>query len=134
MKKMIYFSLLVLLPGLFAACSSAGPGEAAKKYAQYIADGQYGKFIDGIAFDENTTEEQVKEQKEMLAALLREKGKKEIDKRGGLKRIEIVSEDISADGNEAEVVLKQTYGDGTTDDEDYEMVKKDGVWKMVVRK
>lgn len=135
MKKMIYFSLFVLTLGIFAACSSSEkPGEAAKKYAQYVADGKYDKFVDAIAYDENATAEQLKEQKQMLTALLEEKGKKSIDEKGGIAKVEIVSEVISADGNEAKVILKQTYGNGDTEDANYDMVKKDGTWKMVIKK
>lgn len=135
MKKVIYFSLFVLTLGIFAACSSSEkPGEAAKKYAQYVADGKYEKFVDAIAFDETATPEQIKEQKDMLVALLQEKGQKGIDEKGGLKSVEIISEVIDADGSNAKVILLQTYGNGDTENANYDMVKKDGTWKMVVKK
>ncbi len=120
--------------GIFAACSSTTPGEAAKKYTQYVADGEYEKFVDAIAYDEKADEAAVKQQKEMILALLQEKGKKSIDEKEGITNIEIVSEEISEDGNEAKVSLKQTYGNGETEDANYDMVKKDGTWKMVVKK
>ena len=135
MKKVIYFSLFVLTLGMFAACSSSEkPGEAAKKYAQYVADGKYDKFIDAIAFDESASPEQVKEQKDMLLALLQEKGQKGIEEKGGLKSIDIISEVIDPDGNNAKVMLLQTYGNGDTEDAKYDMVKKNGTWKMVIKK
>lgn len=133
MKKVIYFSLFVLTLGIFAACSSSEtPGEAAKKYAQYIADGKYEQFIDGMALNEKDGD--LKEQKEMLLALLQEKGQKEIDKKDGIKAIDIISEVIDADGTQAKVILLQTYGNGETENANYDMVKKDGTWKMVVKK
>ncbi|NDV81368.1 DUF4878 domain-containing protein [Bacteroides sp. 51] len=135
MKKVIYFSLFVLTLGIFAACSSSeSPGEAAKKYAQYVADGKFDKFVDAIAFDESATSEQIKQQKDMLLALLQEKGQKTIDEKDGLKSIDIVSEVIDADGNNAKVILQQTYGNGDTENANYDMVKKNGTWKMVIKK
>ena len=135
MKKMIYFSLFVLTLGIFAACSSSEkPGETAKKYAQYVADDKYDKFVDATAFDESATPEQIKEQKDMLLGLLQEKGQKGIEDKGGLKNIDIVSEVISADGNNAKVSLLQTYGNGDTEKASYDMVKRNGTWKMEIKK
>lgn len=134
MKKMIYFGLFIFTLGLFASCSSNKPGEAAKQYAQYVADGKYEKFVDGIVFDESATPEQIKEQKEMLLALIQEKGKKGIEDKGGLKKIEVISEVMSEDGNSAAVILQQTYGNGDTEDANYDMVKKDGTWKIKIKK
>ena len=135
MRKVIYFSLFVLTLGIFASCSSSErPGEAAVKYAQYIADGKYDKFIDAIAFDEKATDEQVKEQKEMILAILEEKGQQSIEDKGGITKIDILSEVISADGNTANVILKNTYGNGETEDANYDMVKRSGTWKMVIKK
>lgn len=135
MKKVIYFSLFVLTLGIFAACSSSEkPGEAAKKYAQYIADGKYEKFIDAIAFDESAEPEKIKEQKDMLLALLQEKGLKSIEDKGGIKSIDIISEVIDAEGTTAKVKLQQTYGNGDTEEANYDMVKKNGTWKMVIKK
>jgi len=135
MKKVIYFSLFVFTLGIFTACSSSDrPGEAAKKYAQYIADGKFDEFMDGIAFDENATTEDIDEQKEMLLALLQEKGQKSIEAKEGLKKIDILSEVISEDGKNAKVMLQQTFGNGETETAGYDMIKKDGTWKMVIKK
>lgn len=134
MKKVFYFGLFIATLFVVAACSSNSPGAAAKKYAEYMKDGKYEQFIAGIAQDESVTAEQRQQQKDMLVAMLKEKGEKTINQRGGIKNIEVVSEEISEDGNTATVVLKQTYGDGETDDSTFEMVKLDGEWKMMIKK
>ena len=134
MKKVIYFSLFVFALGFLTACSSGSPAQAAKKYAEYMESGDYDKFVDGIAFSDTATEEEVKQQKEMILALLQEKGQKSMEEKGGLKKVEIISETISEDGNTAKVILKQTYGNGDTEDANYDMTKKDGRWKMVIKK
>lgn len=55
-------------------------------------------------------------------------------KKDGLKSIEIISEEISEDGNTATVKIKQTYGNGETQDGTQSMVKRDGKWLMSVDK
>ena len=59
---------------------------------------------------------------------------KEYEKKDGLKSIEIISEEISEDGNTATVKIKQTYGNGETQDGTQSMVKRDGKWLMSVDK
>lgn len=134
MKKIIYLSLMVAVSFLMISCSAETPQKAAVKYSEYLKNGQFDKFVDGIAFDEKMTPEQVKEQKEQLTALLKEKGTKEFDKKGGLKDVEFVSEEITEDGNRAKVVLKHIYGNGETDEDKMDLVKKDGKWMISMNK
>lgn len=134
MRKGIYFSLLAFTLCVFVACfASQTPGQVAKKNAEYLANGQYEKFIDGIAFDENASKEDIKEQKEMILSLL-EKGKESIDGKDGLAKVDVISEVIAEDGNSAKVLLKQTYKNGDSEESGYDMVKKNGRWKMVIKK
>lgn len=135
MKKIIYFSLCVLTLCAYAACASSdSPAKAAKVYAEYMKDGKYDKFADGLAFHENASADQIEQQKEMITSLLKEKGEKELAKQGGLKDIDIVSEEIAEDGLSAKVVLKQTYGNGDSEEATFDMVKRNGTWKMIVKK
>ena len=99
MKKVFYFSLMVMAMFMMAACSSSSsPGDAMKKYSNYLIKGDYEKFVDGIALDDSETADKLKEQKAGFVALLRDKVGKEYEKMGGLKSIEILSEEISEDG------------------------------------
>ena len=108
MKKVFYFSLMVMTMFLMTACSSSGPGDAMKKYGNYLIKGDYEKFVDGLAFDESVGAEKMKEQKDGLVSMLKEKVSKEYEKKDGLKSIEIISEEISEDGNSATVKIKQS--------------------------
>ena len=131
MKKVFYFSLMFMM----AACSSSSsPGDAMKKYSNYLIKGDYEKFVDGIALDDSETADKLKEQKAGFVALLRDKVGKEYEKMGGLKSIEILSEEISEDGNTATVKIKQTYGNGETQEGTQSMVKRDGKWLMSIDK
>lgn len=133
MKKIFYLSL-VLLCIVFASCSSKSPGAVAKKYMEYVKTGDYEKFADGIVYKEGATTEQKEQGKTMIVALLKEKAAKEIEKKGGIKEIEMVSETIAEDGKTADVILKTTYGDGESQESDCRMVLQDNVWKMDIRK
>lgn len=82
MKKVFYFSLMVMTMFLMTACSSSGPGDAMKKYGNYLIKGDYEKFVDGLAFDESVGAEKMKEQKDGLVSMLKEKVSKEYEKKG----------------------------------------------------
>lgn len=134
MKKVFYFGLFATILFIMASCGASTPGAAAKQYAEYVQNGKYEKFVDGIVFDQKIDAAKAKEAKEGLTAMLKEKVSKEIEKKQGIKQIDIVSEEVAEDGNTAKVVLKQTYGNGETDENTYDMVKQDGKWKMSMNK
>lgn len=135
MKKVFYFGMLAIAILVMAACSSSNnPGDALKKYGQYLQNGDYENFVEGLAFDGNQDAGKVKEQKEALVSILKEKVSKEYEKKGGIKDIEILSEQIAEDGNTAVVKTRYTYGNGETEEEEQQMVKKDGKWLMSMNK
>ncbi|MDL2213890.1 DUF4878 domain-containing protein [Bacteroides sp. OttesenSCG-928-D19] len=136
MKKVFYFGLVVLAMTILAACSSGAgsPGKVAAKYATYLADGQYEKFLDGLAMPDNATPEEFKEQKDMLLSMLKEKGDQMIQERGKLQKVEVVSEDIAEDGETAKVKLLNTYEKGESEDQTFKMMKQNGKWKIVLEK
>ncbi len=135
MKKNVYylFSLLAMCVLLFSACSSNSPSEAAKKYATYLKNGDFEKWVDGVAFGEDATDANVKASKAMLLAMM-EAGKEKLNEKGGIKNIETVSETISEDGKTAKVTLKMTYGDGTSEESSMDMIQEKGTWKMYMKK
>ena len=136
MKKVFYLVLAAAALVLTVSCSSnsSSPGKAAKQYMEYMADGNYDKFIDGVYFVEGSSKEDIEAGKAMLKAMLIEKGKKSIDEKGGLKSVEIVSEEIASDGKTANVELKMTYGNDEVLEEDQDMILVDGKWLMDMNK
>lgn len=135
MKKVLYFGLFATILLIMAACSGAStPGAAAKQYAEYIKDGKYEKFVEGIVSNKKMDPAEDKEEREGLTAMLKEKVGKEIEKKQGIKKIDIMAEVVSEDGNTAKVILRQTYGNGQTEENTYDMIKKDGKWKMTMNK
>ena len=100
MKKLVILSLSVLAFTLsFTSCSSDNtPGGALKSYVSALNDGDYEEFVDGVYFNERMSERRKEKQRAQLLSLARDKGTSEFDQKGGLVRLEILSEEISEDG------------------------------------
>lgn len=130
------FVLALAALALTTSCGlkTASAGAAAKQYTEYLAAGEYGKFVDGIYFGEEATAEEVAEYRTGLQSMAEEKAKPELEKKGGLTDVEILSETLAEDGKSAEVTLKRTYGNGETEEETNTMVLVDGRWMMKMEK
>lgn len=133
MKKLMYLGMMLVVALAMASCSSGGPGSALKDYVTAMKDGDYEKFVNGIDFSK-TDPDKVEEARQGYVALLQEKGGKELEKKGGLKSIEVISEKIAEDGNSAVVTFKQVYGNGEESEDEQKMVKVDGKWLMDIGK
>ena len=131
---MIYLVLAIASTGVLASCSSSSPGKAAKQYMEYLAEGEYDKLVDGLYFGEDASKEDIEKSKAMMKAILMDKGRKSLEEKGGLKDIEVVSEEISPDGKSATVTLKQTFGNGETEEDDTDLVLVNGKWMMEMKK
>lgn len=95
--------------------------------------GDYEKFAEGIDLS-NTEPDQQQTVREGYASLLKEKGAKDMEKKGGIKSVEILSEDIASDGKTAVVKFKVVYGNDLEQTDEQKMVKTDGKWLMDVGK
>lgn len=129
MKKLAYFSMMLVAMFIMAACSDNSPSATFKSYITAFQKGDYEKFVDGINLSKVTPDE-MKETKEGLTAMMKEKGEKMVEQKGGLKDIEILSEEIAEDGNTAVIKYKQIYGDGSEEESEGKMIKVDGKWMM----
>jgi hypothetical protein len=139
MKKIISFVFAIATVAVCGAMFSCGggtssPGAAAKKYVEYVAAGDYDKFLEGVYFSDNATATDVEQGKAMLRSLLTDKVEKEYGEKGGLKSVEVLSENISEDGKTAKVEMRYTYGNGETSDEESDMILVDGKWLMNMNK
>jgi len=137
MKRILNVFVLVVALGLgFAACFSnnSTPKDAAMKTAALMKSGDYEKMVDGFAYGDNVTPEQEKEVKAMLLHMLKEKGAKSIEQKGGIKDVSFVSEEIDEEEKTATVVLSYTYGDGSTNEDSMNLIKTADGWKPFVKK
>ncbi len=70
----------------------------------------------------------------MLLSLFEEKGAETLEEKGGVKSIEVLSEEISDDGKTATVELRQTYGNGETSEDSMDLILSGGKWLMEMDK
>ena len=135
MKKL--FLALVCMVTLMAVTSCGGtatPTAAAEEGLEMIKAGNYEGFVETIYFGEKATEEEVKQAKEMYVSLFKEKGDKQITKKGGIASYNVLSEEIAEDGKTAKVAYETTYGDGSTDKMNLDLILVDGEWKPTIIK
>jgi len=131
MKKIITLVFAVIAAGVaVSSCSlkASTPTEAAKQYFDYVAGGQYDKFVNAIAFPAEISGAELKEQKAAVKALMDEKVVPSLEEKGGLKSMEVISETLAADGMSAYIEALYTYGNGETSEEDMDLVLVDGRW------
>lgn len=131
------FSIFVAIAALMMVSCGGGstPGESAVNVYQHIINGEYQEAIDMFYFD-NENPEEVAQGKAMLVSLLEEKTAPQIEAKGGIQNLEVLSETIAESGNEAVVELKIVYGDGSEDTEEISMFldPADDNWKPVLDK
>jgi len=134
-KNIIQLFAIVLALCLASCGHSNTPSALAEKAVDYLQNGDYEAYADLYYFPENANPEEVKKEKELIVNLLSEKFGKTKEKNGGIKSCEIVSEEVNEEAGTAEVSMKVTYGDGSTDDSSLPMKKDaDGNWKLYMSK
>lgn len=131
MKKFICLSAVFVMVIMMAACSGSGstPSAAFENYSSGIVKGDYDKFVEGIYLSK-VEPDKADAYRENLKEMLASKGKASFDKKGGLKEIVVLSEEVSEDGNSAVVKFKQVFGDGSEEENNQKMVKVDDKWLM----
>ena len=127
-----YLFMLIIALGM-SSCTPSTPSDAMEEYLSHMKSGDYEAFVDGIKFSE-TDPAKLKESREALVALIKEKGSKNFEKKNGIKKFEILSETVSEDGNSATVKYITYFGDGSDKEETAKMIKVDGKWMMDMNK
>lgn len=134
MKK--FFAICVAATALFlVACGGAStPSDAAVEIYSLMEKGDYEGVADSFYFGNKSAEEEAQGHA-MILSLMKEKAAPMIEKKGGLKSYEAISESISEDGKSAKVELKVAYGNGTEETTKVDMVLDDkGDWKAAMKK
>ena len=122
MKYWIGAVLCLLLVG----CASKGPGESLEGYLSAMIKGDYLAFAEGLAypgFDQVDADS--------LTVHIMEANKQFLDERyDGLKAVEIVQVLMSEDGKTATVRVELNFGNGMSEETEYEMILVDEKWKI----
>ena len=136
MKKLLSISVFRFMAFFMFSCGGGStPKAVAEQAVKCIQSQDYKGYIDltNLNDNENMTSEEKEKSKEQLALLLEDKGKKEYDRKQGIKDYEINDETI--DGDKATVKVKIIYGNGEEKEETMSLVKnKDGKWRIPLNK
>ena len=129
MKKLFISMFVAVVALTLWSCGSANtPSAVAEKAVKCMQKADYEGYVDLMDLKKSDGKDVEKEQ---LAALLREKGTKTMEKKQGIKSYKVESEEISEDGKSATVNMKVVYGDGSEDTNKIKLVKNDkGEWKI----
>lgn len=136
MKK-LFLSLVCMIALItISSCSgsSATPSDTAKEWIELIKAKDYESFVETIQPNEKATPEEAEQTKQMYLSLFKDKGDKQIEKKGGIDSYSILSETIAEDGKTAKVEYEIVYGNGKKDKQSFDMVLVDGKWKQSVKK
>lgn len=126
--KTVLVTLMSLIVLSITACSSFdSPSSVVKKFYEYLEAGKVNDAYELIAKDGKEMLKQYGGGVSALSDLT-----SEIKNKGGLKAIKIESEEIT--GDMAKVVFVITYGNGTTKNDDEELIKEQKSWKITVSK
>ena len=135
MKKLLCISLI--LSGMFflVSCSPSTPGETVKKYYHQLLSGDYENVVNtGFYFDEDMTEDEIKEEIEKMMKEYNDYVKDEVEQlvkdNGGIKNIEIESEEIDEDGERAKVRVKVIFKNDESKSDRVTVYLKNDKWMM----
>ncbi len=135
MKKLFGFMVAVVAMLAMASCGGGGnsPKGVAEQFIKAVQQ-QDGKKMAELVYYEEGKEPKTDAEKDQLAAMMQSKASTTYANNGELKSYEILSEEISEDGNEAVVNAKMEFEKKTS--EDKIKLKKDsgGDWKIDMSK
>ncbi|HKK59076.1 MAG TPA: DUF4878 domain-containing protein [Salinivirga sp.] len=132
MKKLAFLlTILAAAATMFFACGGEEtPGDITEKVYFSLADGEYDYVIDKL---DTNGDEMTDEDREKLKKIL-EMSKGQIEKKGGIKTVSIVKEEISEDGKTCNVQAEVEYGNGDKEPANSNLVMVDGAWMLTVGK
>ena len=121
MKKACLLGVLLLSLSLVGCSSSNNPSGVVKDFMKYTADGKMNEAVNLVT-----------EQGQGLVTAFFPMMTAEIKKKGGIKAIDIIKEEITGDTATVTHIVK--YGNGSTDEDSSKLTKQDGKWKLHVSK
>jgi hypothetical protein len=137
MKTFKLLFSVALVTAIFALIScgegglgSSSPGNVVKTATWNMADENYDA---AVAVYVNKNGEELSEEEQAKIVAFMPEGKKEMDKKGGLKEVIIIEETISEDGTTATVKGQVVYGNGEKENESTsKLLNVNGEWRIVL--
>lgn len=128
MKKNLLLSLFsAFVMMILASCGSKTASDKAEEMFGYLQDGDYASYVDCIAGKDGA--KMSAEEKSQMTAMFEEKGEAMLKETQGIKSYEVVSEELSEDGNSATVVVNVVYGNGDSKEQPTKFSKdENGEW------
>lgn len=124
-KIIISVGIMFMLICMAGCGGGSGPEATVKQFARAIEKGETEKAMDLMSAKE--LEGMDSDEKTKVRALLGAMTG-EIEKKGGIKSIEI--DDVKMEDDTAEVTATTTYGNGESETGTTKLVKEDGKWKI----
>lgn len=128
---------MVAVVAMLAMASCGGGGNSPKGVAEQFIKAvqqQDGKKMAELVYYEEGKEPKTDAEKDQLAAMMQSKASTTYANNGELKSYEILSEEISEDGNEAVVNAKIEFEKKTSEDKIKLKKDADGDWKIDMSK
>lgn len=134
MKKIIYLSAALFAVVAFSSCKgktkTKSPGETAQVYVDYIYTGDFIPVMDMMYCEDAALEQEMKREKEQYANTMKKNVDRHVSKKGGVKNTQVISEKVSDDGKNAQVVVRHEYNEAVPEDILYDMTLVDNDWKV----
>lgn len=127
MKKKCLLGMLVLGLALSGCSLGNSPSGVVKDFYKYTANGKVNDAFSLITPEGQSVLTQWGGGTSAIAKLT-----EEFKKEGGLKSLEITSEQVTGDTATVNFTIK--YGNGTTKQDNEKLIKQDGKWKITVSK
>jgi hypothetical protein len=106
------------------------PGAAAKQYVEHIMRGDYESFVEAVSFSDTPPTGMTDQLEKAHAEALRTIHLPDVDSRGGIREVKVVSEKPSPDNRTCDVVLASHYNDGLVKTVNLHMINDYDVWKI----
>lgn len=132
MKRAFYILAAMAMAVILSNCGAPkenSPKQIADKALTYMEKGDYDGFTSLVHFSEIPDGSTEKEMRSELAQMLDEKVSKDSSGKYPIVSHEILSEELSDDGQEATVEYKAVYKNGIEETEDFKLIKDpNGNW------
>jgi len=130
-SRLLYTGFLLLASILLVACSSSRPESTVEALYQAAAKRDVDKVMEQFSVAEISGDEllMVKGKVQMMVGQMAA----QIEKKGGIKRIEVLESSIDEDGDSASVQIKLIFNDGSEETESNRLQREGGKWKILMR-